>query len=227
MYRKRMIVLGVLGVCVLALTAGSLGVATGSAQASKHAAAKVTVIAVTAGKPTELAFKLSKFSQIHPGPITFKVTNAGRLLHDFKICTSAVKSVASNACVGKVTKLLKTGQSATLTVTITKDGKYEYLCTFPGHAAAGMKGLLGVGVTAAQSASAAATTNSKSVAPTSSPTTTSAATPSAPPAASSPPPAAGASECPAGQTIQQADAAGGGDEDSDDDGGPTDADGCI
>jgi hypothetical protein len=39
------------------------------------------------------------------------------------------------------------GQSATLIVKFSLSGKYEFLCTVTGHAAAGMKGLLGVGVT--------------------------------------------------------------------------------
>jgi hypothetical protein len=48
--------------------------------------------------------------------------------------------------VGKVTKLLKPGQSASFTVTVKKAGKYEFLCSVPGHAAGGMKGLIGFGV---------------------------------------------------------------------------------
>jgi uncharacterized cupredoxin-like copper-binding protein len=36
------------------------------------------------------------------------------------------------------------GESATLEVTFTKPGKYPYLCTIPGHAEAGMKGVLTV-----------------------------------------------------------------------------------
>lgn len=34
------------------------------------------------------------------------------------------------------------GSSANLTVTFTKPGMYRYLCPLPGHAAAGMKGVL-------------------------------------------------------------------------------------
>jgi uncharacterized cupredoxin-like copper-binding protein len=61
------------------------------------------------------------------GKVTFKVTNKGRLKHDFKIA-------------GKKTKLLGHNKTATLTVTLKKGKKYTYLCTVPGHAAAGMKG---------------------------------------------------------------------------------------
>jgi plastocyanin len=109
------------------------------------------VITVVAGKPSELAFKLSKTSMVPVGTITFKVTNMGVAFHDFKVCTIPVPTAAGvqNACFGKSTPTLKHGQSATLTVPISLAGKYEFLCTIPGHAAAGMKGLLGVGVVVA------------------------------------------------------------------------------
>ena len=35
-------------------------------------------------------------------------------------------------------------QTGTLTVKLVKPGMYEYLCTVPGHAAAGMKGTIKV-----------------------------------------------------------------------------------
>ena len=82
---------------------------------------------VTAGKPAELRFTVSKKS-VAKGIVTFKVVNKGALSHDFKIG-------------GKVTTLLKPGTTATLKVTL-KAGKAPYLCTVPGHAAAGMKGVI-------------------------------------------------------------------------------------
>ena len=36
------------------------------------------------------------------------------------------------------------GQTDTLRVSVLKAGNYEYLCTVPGHAAGGMKGILKV-----------------------------------------------------------------------------------
>src|SRR6266853_1902133 len=151
-----------LGLCV---AAGLLALSGFESAPAGHAAAtpaKVMTITVTAGKPSELAFKLSKFLALPAGPITFKVTNMGLGFHDFKICTTPVTSLAKNACLGKVTKLLHHGDTATLTVTLTKDGKYLYLCAVPGHAAAGMKGLLGVGVTLTAAASTAGATSSSS-----------------------------------------------------------------
>lgn len=106
--------------------------------------AKATVITVTAGKPSELAFKLSRSSAITAGVVTFRITNRGKLSHDFKLCTAPAKSAAKNSCVGKVTPPLAPGRSASLTVTLKK-GEYEFLCAVPGHALQGMKGLLAVG----------------------------------------------------------------------------------
>ena len=86
-----------------------------------------TTLTVTLGKPSELKITISK-KTIAKGATTFKVTNKGALSHDFKIA-------------GKRTVLLKPGKSVTLSVTL-KAGKFTYLCTVPGHAAAGMKGTL-------------------------------------------------------------------------------------
>jgi uncharacterized cupredoxin-like copper-binding protein len=85
-----------------------------------------TAVTVTA---TEFHFKLSKTSVLH-GSVTFTLVNKGKLSHDFKIA-------------GKKTVLVKPGKTSKLTVTLKK-GKAAYLCTVPGHAAAGMKGTLTV-----------------------------------------------------------------------------------
>ena len=65
------------------------------------------------------------------GSVTFRVVNRGTVIHNFKIA-------------GKKTKLIAKGKSATLTVALPKAGKYTFLCTVPGHAAGGMKGVLTV-----------------------------------------------------------------------------------
>ena len=85
--------------------------------------AQTTSVSVSA---KEFSFKLSRKSAPH-GKVAFKVTNKGSIKHDFKIA-------------GKKTKLLARNKSATLIVTLTKGKKYTYICTVPGHAAAGMKG---------------------------------------------------------------------------------------
>ena len=96
---------------------------------SALAAPTASSVTVTAGKPSELKFTLSKTS-VPAGVVTFKVTNKGTSTHDFKIA-------------GKKSATLRPGKSAVLAVTLKK-GKAAYLCTLPGHAAAGMKGTLTV-----------------------------------------------------------------------------------
>ncbi len=85
--------------------------------------AQKTSVSVTS---KEFSFKLSRKSAPH-GKVTFKLTNKGSLKHDFKIA-------------GKKTKLLGKNKSDSITVTLKKGKKYTYICTVPGHAAAGMKG---------------------------------------------------------------------------------------
>ena len=88
-----------------------------------------TTVSVTAGKPTEFRFTLSKKSVKH-GTVTFKLTNKGKVKHDFSIG-------------GKKTPVISPGKSATLKVTLKK-GNAAYKCTVSGHAQAGMKGTLKV-----------------------------------------------------------------------------------
>lgn len=113
----------------LALAVAVSLVAAVSAFASAGSSS-ATSVNVTAGKPVEFRFTLSKKS-VPKGAVTFKVTNRGSTSHDFKIN-------------GKKTKTLSAGKSASLPVTFKKAGKYAFLCTLPGHAAAGMKGTLTV-----------------------------------------------------------------------------------
>jgi uncharacterized cupredoxin-like copper-binding protein len=105
----------------------------------------VTVVKVTLGKPTEYAITASTQSAA-AGKVTFKVTNKGTLTNDFKVCTRATTAlVYANSCVGKSTGPLVPGASRTITLTLTR-GLHEFLCAVPGHAVAGMKGVIGVGV---------------------------------------------------------------------------------
>ena len=107
-----------------------------------NSATQETVVTVTAGKPSTFAFTLST-KTVKTGSVTFKVTNKATIPHTFKVCSSSTGGSA-NACAGKGTATIQPGKSATLTITFTKKGTYEYLCTFPGHASFGMKGDLKV-----------------------------------------------------------------------------------
>jgi uncharacterized cupredoxin-like copper-binding protein len=115
---------------LFALVAAAAALAWALPAGARSDARRTTAVTVTAGKPSEFRFTLSKKTVPH-GTVTFTVTNKGTIPHDFKIA-------------GKKTKLLTPGSSAKLTVKFAKAGKYPYLCTVTGHAAAGMKGTLTV-----------------------------------------------------------------------------------
>jgi uncharacterized cupredoxin-like copper-binding protein len=232
--RRKHVLLGVLAVSCSSLVAVLLGIVTGSAsgQTETKAAPKVTVITVTAGKPVELGFKLSKWSMLPAGTVTFKVTNKGYAMHDFKLCTTPATTSAKNACVGKVTKMLKRNQTVTLTVKLTKKGKYEFLCSVPGHAAAGMKGLLGIGVKVVSPTTGSTTSNTSgndNTTTTTTPATTMPATTTTTPTTGGGGGGGGGADtndgCPPGTTIQTANL--GMDGDNDDGGLASDGDGCV
>jgi uncharacterized cupredoxin-like copper-binding protein len=94
--------------------------------ADRHTTA--TTIQVSGG---EFFFKLSSKSLAKPGSVTFVFKNVGHVVHNLNIN-------------GKTTPLMQPGKSARLVVVFRKSGRYPYLCTVPGHAAAGMKGVFTV-----------------------------------------------------------------------------------
>jgi uncharacterized cupredoxin-like copper-binding protein len=108
-----------------ALAAVSLGAFAMAAPAY----AATTHVTVTAGKPSEMRFTLSR-SSVKAGTVVFKIVDKGKLAHDFSIA-------------GHTAKKVRPGKTTTLTVKLKK-GTYTYKCTVPGHAAAGMKGKLKV-----------------------------------------------------------------------------------
>ncbi len=97
---------------------------------ARSSSSSTVTIKVTA---SEYKFALSKRSITTGTTVIFKVTNKGKVTHDFKIN-------------GKKTPLIQPGKTATLKVVFAKKGKLVYLCTVLGHAKLGMKGTFGVGV---------------------------------------------------------------------------------
>jgi len=78
----------------------------------------------------DFSFALGKTS-VPRGTTIFRVVNKGEIIHDFKIA-------------GKKTPIYETGQGGSLRVVFKKAGRYPFVCTVPGHVAAGMKGVLRV-----------------------------------------------------------------------------------
>jgi mono/diheme cytochrome c family protein len=174
------VLLGIASALVFLTGLGSAAATTVGHASSPSPRKAVVTVDVTAGKPTEFSFTLAKKS-LPAGTVVFKVTNRGKVAHTFKVCRSPSKSAAANSCSGKVTKLLARGASATLTVTLKK-GSYEYLCTVPGHAAAGMKGTIRVAAAAAAPAPKPTSSTTTTATPTTTPTATTTAPPAPPPA---------------------------------------------
>jgi uncharacterized cupredoxin-like copper-binding protein len=113
---------------VRVLAAGPLAVAlvaAGPAASSHPPTAPPATVKVVM---TDYAFSLSKYRLVH-GKAIFRVVNTGEVVHDFKIA-------------GKKTPIFTTGQSGALSVAFKKPGKYPFICTVPGHVAAGIKGVL-------------------------------------------------------------------------------------
>ncbi len=121
MFRKVPVLVVLAAIGALAVAASAFGAASLTSAAN---------VSVTAGKPAEFRFTLSK-KTVPKGTVTFKVTNRGTVKHDFKIA-------------GKKTKSVAPGKAASVSVAFQKAGKYNYLCTLPGHAQGGMKGTITV-----------------------------------------------------------------------------------
>jgi uncharacterized cupredoxin-like copper-binding protein len=124
---KQLTMRSILGLAVVAVAALTL-VPLAAARTDRQTRAVATTIQVSGG---EFFFKLSAKSIAKPGTVTFVFKNVGHVRHDFHIS-------------GKTTPLIQPGKSAKLVVTFKKKGKFSYLCTVPGHAAAGMKGVFTV-----------------------------------------------------------------------------------
>jgi uncharacterized cupredoxin-like copper-binding protein len=116
MTRTRIAIVAVLAALVAAAPA-----------AATSTAARATTITV---KMKEFKFILSRKTVPH-GKVTFKLVNIGKLAHDIRID-------------GKTSKKIKPGKKGIFVVTFAKKGNYKYVCPIPGHAAAGMKGVLKV-----------------------------------------------------------------------------------
>jgi plastocyanin len=119
---------------LLALLAAGVFTAVGLSASTKSTSAHASKVTINV-TASEWKFKLSKTSVPVGTTVVFKVTNKGKIGHNFVIA-------------GKKTKLLNPGKSQSITVKFTKKGKFAYDCSVTGHAALGMKGVFGVGVTA-------------------------------------------------------------------------------
>jgi uncharacterized cupredoxin-like copper-binding protein len=124
---KQLAIRSVSALATLAIVGLTL-VPLAGAHADRQTRSTATTVQVKGG---EFFFRLSTKSIAKPGKVTFVFSNIGHVQHDFDIN-------------GKKTPLISPGKKGTLVVTFKKKGKFTYICTVPGHAAAGMKGVFTV-----------------------------------------------------------------------------------
>ena len=113
-------------VAAAGMALGLVQLASADIPQTAHAAAATDRV-----KGREFHFTLATKTAARPGTVTFTFTNVGTVAHDFSIA-------------GKTTPLVQPGHTAKLVVRFKKAGKFSYLCTVPGHAAAGMRGVFTV-----------------------------------------------------------------------------------
>jgi uncharacterized cupredoxin-like copper-binding protein len=85
---------------------------------------------------TEYKLDPSSVKVDQAGTVTFRVTNNGTIDHALEVEGQGVE---------EETETIKPGESAELTVDLSKDGSYEIYCPVDGHRASGMEGTLTVG----------------------------------------------------------------------------------
>lgn len=129
--RPWQIVVGILGLVVTAGVAiamlggdhgpGQHGPAGDPGHAPVHGAAEVTVTA------TEMAFAPDMLELVAGEPVNVTLANDGELEHDWELAATGVHLHAT------------AGDRATGALVVHEPGRYEAICTVPGHADAGMR----------------------------------------------------------------------------------------
>ena len=115
---------------LLLLTACSSPANTSTApQARASATAQMVSVQAT----DSLKFEPSSITVKARQPVQLTLSNTGQMQHDWSLDQGAGQPVKITA---------NAGQSASGTFTIQQPGTYTFICSVPGHAAAGMKGTI-------------------------------------------------------------------------------------
>jgi uncharacterized cupredoxin-like copper-binding protein len=100
----------------------------------------------------EFSLTPSTVSLSKTGTYEFKVTNNGQITHALEVEGNGVEEKTGD---------IDAGQSATLTVDLSKPGSYEIYCPIDGHKGQGMEGTLTVGGASAGGGGGTTTTTPK------------------------------------------------------------------
>ena len=132
MFAKSLVGMMMIAVAVSALVLGVVAVVAMNSESTNSSSASASGSSVVEVTLSEFRVTFNP-SVIQAGDVTFTVTNAGAVDHNFAI-----------PLLNARTSMLKAGESATLEVKGMEVGEVEYLCEVAGHSAAGMAGKLSV-----------------------------------------------------------------------------------
>lgn len=141
------------------------GVAAG-ATAARSAARQPAALSATDPRAGGFQVALGEWSvtleakAIRPGPVTFVVTNRGKVVHGFELDTRGAGHDGDDEDVE--TRTLRPGETARVTVDLTA-GSFEFECFVGDHDDLGMRGILSVRADAPLLAPPAASTNSVAI----------------------------------------------------------------
>ena len=131
-------------------TPGGANGAGASPAAAGGQTAAGTVLGTLEVESVDLAFKPANLSVSKAGTYEVKLTNKGAIPHDLTFAD------------GTTSGLVDPGQTKSVTVTVP-DAGITFICSVPGHAAAGMKSAITVAGTAASTAAPGGTTGATPV----------------------------------------------------------------
>jgi uncharacterized cupredoxin-like copper-binding protein len=124
----RIVLLGLFAVLALAACGSSSSESGTTGQAAAGQAISIS--------ETEFKLDPSSVQVDQAGTVTFRVTNNGTIDHALEVEGQGVE---------EETETIKPGESAELTVDLSKDGSYEIYCPIDGHRDSGMEGDVTVG----------------------------------------------------------------------------------
>ena len=84
----------------------------------------------------EMRFKPNRINAKVGVPLTLRLTNEGTERHDLNFESIHMPGL------GGVESILEPGETRSITLTFDEPGTHLFICTLPGHAAAGMTGAL-------------------------------------------------------------------------------------
>jgi azurin len=119
---------------------GSLNIST-AGEALQYAPAALNA---TAGQQVKVTFKNGSAAQKHNWVLVKTDADAQKVDDAGATAGEAAGYVPSDPSIISSVKLLNGGESGSASFTAPAAGNYTFLCTFPGHFAAGMKGTLTV-----------------------------------------------------------------------------------